>query len=81
MEEQTLRSIEGAQFGCSQTSVDERDPQWLNSLDINIPSITISAYNKNLFVDAPLTIAHGRHYGLGCSKKMPLFLLYLCSLY
>jgi len=44
--------------------VDENDPAWLNALDINIPSITISAYNKNLFVDAPLTIAHGRHYGL-----------------
>jgi ATP-binding cassette subfamily F protein 1 len=58
------RSLEGAQFSCSQTSVDEKDPLWLNSLDINIPSITISAYNKNLFVDAPLTIAHGRHYGL-----------------
>jgi ATP-binding cassette subfamily F protein 1 len=63
-EEQAKRSLEGAQFSCSQTSIDERDPQWLNSLDINIPSITISAYNKNLFVDAPLTIAHGRHYGL-----------------
>ena len=37
---------------------------WMNSLDINIPSITISAYNKNLFQDSTLTIAHGRHYGL-----------------
>jgi hypothetical protein len=58
------RSLEGAQFSCSQTAFDERDPNWLNSLDINIPSITISAYNKNLFQNSPLTIAHGRHYGL-----------------
>ena len=40
------------------------NPQWINSLDVVIPSFTISAYNKNLFVDSPLTIAHGRHYGL-----------------
>ena len=58
------RSAEGQQFSCSQTTIDENDQMWQNSLDINIPSITISAYNKNLFVDAPLTIAHGRHYGL-----------------
>jgi ABC-type glutathione transport system ATPase component len=58
------RSAEGAQFSCSQTAIDENDPMWMNALDINIPSITISAYNKNLFVDAPLTIAQGRHYGL-----------------
>mmetsp|Transcript_30071 Transcript_30071/g.67434 ORF Transcript_30071/g.67434 Transcript_30071/m.67434 type:complete len:1014 (-) Transcript_30071:33-3074(-) len=64
LEEQQKRSLEGAQFACSQTAIDERDPQWLNALDINIPSITISAYNKNLFVDAPLMIAHGRRYGL-----------------
>jgi len=63
-QERVQRSLEGAQFSCSQTAFDERDPVWLNSLDISIPSITISAYNKNLFVDAPLTIAHGRHYGL-----------------
>jgi len=28
-----------------------------------IPSFTISAYNKQLFHDASLMIAHGRHYG------------------
>jgi len=64
LEASVKASLEGAQFACSQTAIDEKDPMWMNSLDINIPSITISAYNKNLFTDAPLTIAHGRHYGL-----------------
>jgi ATP-binding cassette subfamily F protein 1 len=59
-----IASAEGAQFGCSQTAVDERDPQWENSLDINIPNFSISAAGKILFKDASLTIAHGRHYGL-----------------
>jgi ATP-binding cassette subfamily F protein 1 len=62
--EQERRSREGAQFSCSQTAVDPNDPQWQNSLDVTIPSFTISAYNKNLFVNASLTISHGRHYGL-----------------
>jgi len=57
-------SEEGAQFGCSQTAVNSKDPQWLNSLDINIPSFSISAAGKILFKDATLNIAHGRRYGL-----------------
>jgi energy-coupling factor transporter ATP-binding protein EcfA2 len=40
------------------------DPQWQNSLDINIPSFTISAAGKILFKDAQFNIAHGRRYGL-----------------
>lgn len=57
-------SREGAQFACSQTAVNEKDPQWENSLDINIPNFSISAAGKILFKDASLTIAHGRRYGL-----------------
>lgn len=57
-------STEGAQFACSQTAVNENDPQWQNSLDINIPSFNISAAGKILFKDAEFNIAHGRRYGL-----------------
>ena len=57
-------SAEGAQFACSQTAVNEKDPQWLNSLDINIPSFSISAAGKILFKDAAFNIGHGRCYGL-----------------
>ncbi|KAL7468177.1 hypothetical protein ACHAXS_008399, partial [Conticribra weissflogii] len=57
-------SMEGAQFACSQTAVNENDPQWQNSLDINVPSFNISAAGKVLFKDAELNIAHGRRYGL-----------------
>ena len=57
-------SKEGAQFACSQTAVNEKDPQWENSLDINIPNFSISAAGKILFKDASLMIGHGRHYGL-----------------
>mmetsp|Transcript_26320 Transcript_26320/g.39018 ORF Transcript_26320/g.39018 Transcript_26320/m.39018 type:complete len:1021 (-) Transcript_26320:176-3238(-) len=57
-------SQEGAQFAVSQSAVDENDPQWQNALDISVPSLSISAHNKELFVDAELNIAHGRRYGL-----------------
>mmetsp|Transcript_34919 Transcript_34919/g.84508 ORF Transcript_34919/g.84508 Transcript_34919/m.84508 type:complete len:663 (+) Transcript_34919:45-2033(+) len=57
-------SREGAQFACSQTAFNEKDPQWENSLDINIPNFSISAAGKILFKDASLTIGHGRRYGL-----------------
>ena len=57
-------SREGAQFACSQTAVNEKDPQWENALDVNIPSFSISAAGKILFKDASLVIGHGRRYGL-----------------
>lgn len=57
-------SAEGAQFACSQTAVNVNDPQWQNSLDINIPSFNISAAGKILFKDAQFNIAHSRRYGL-----------------
>ena len=57
-------SAEGAQFACSQTAFNENDPQWQNSLDINIPSFSISAAGKILFQDAAFNIAHGKRYGL-----------------
>jgi ATP-binding cassette subfamily F protein 1 len=57
-------SAEGAQFACSQTAVNPDDPQWQNSLDINIPNFTISAAGKILFKDAVLKIAHGQRSGL-----------------
>jgi ATP-binding cassette subfamily F protein 1 len=57
-------SKEGAQFACSQTAVNEKDPQWENSMDIGIPNFSISAAGKILFKDASLTIGHGRRYGL-----------------
>lgn len=57
-------SREGAQFACSQTAVNESDPQWQNALDVNIPNFSISAAGKILFKDATLSIGHGRRYGL-----------------
>lgn len=72
-------SMEGAQFACSQTAVNEKDPQWQNSLDINIPSFNISAAGKILFKDASFNIAHGRRYGLvgpNVSSFMQLYLRY-----
>ena len=57
-------SMEGAQFAVSQTIIDPNDPQWQNALDIVIPSISISAHKKELFVNTELMIAHGRRYGL-----------------
>ena len=59
-----VASQQGAQFACSQTAVNEKDPAWQNSLDINIPSFSISAAGKILFKDSALNIAHGRRYGL-----------------
>jgi ATP-binding cassette subfamily F protein 1 len=57
-------SKEGAQFACSQTAVNEKDPHWENALDVNIPNFSISAAGKILFKDAALTIGQGRRYGL-----------------
>jgi ATP-binding cassette subfamily F protein 1 len=57
-------SAEGAQFAVSQTTINPDDPQWQNALDIVIPNFSISARNKELFVNAELTIAQGRRYGL-----------------
>lgn len=57
-------SQEGAQFACSQTAVNEKDPQWENALEINIPNFSISAAGKVLFKDASLMIGAGRRYGL-----------------
>jgi hypothetical protein len=39
-------SAQGAQFSCSQSAVNEADPQWQNALDIKIPDFSISAHNK-----------------------------------
>jgi ATP-binding cassette subfamily F protein 1 len=57
-------SAEGSQFAVSQSSVSLSDPQWLNALDIVVPNFSVSAHNKELFLNAELTIAHGRRYGL-----------------
>ena len=57
-------SLEGAQFACSQSAVDERDATWLNALDVKIDSFTISAAGKTLFENSSLLIAHGRRYGI-----------------
>ena len=57
-------SKEGAQFACSQTAVNEKDPQWENALDINVPNFSISAAGKILFKDASLVLGKGRKYGL-----------------
>ena len=57
-------SAEGAQFAVSQSAINPDDPQWQNALDIIIPSISISAHNKELFLNAELNIVHGRRYGL-----------------
>jgi ATP-binding cassette, subfamily F, member 1 len=58
------KSIEGAQFAVSQTVVNESDPVWQNSLDIVIPNFSISAHNKELFLNAELNISQGRRYGV-----------------
>lgn len=57
-------SQEGAQFAVSQSAFDPNDPNWANALDVVIPSFSISAHNKELFLNAELTIAQGRRYGL-----------------
>lgn len=57
-------SHEGAQFAVSQSAIDPNDPQWQNALDIVIPNFSISAHSKELFLNAELTIAQGRRYGL-----------------
>jgi ATP-binding cassette subfamily F protein 1 len=57
-------SIEGAQFAVSQTIIDPNDANWQNQLDIIIPSVSISAHSKELFVNTELNIVHGRRYGL-----------------
>jgi ATP-binding cassette subfamily F protein 1 len=57
-------SMEGAQFACSQTAVNEKDPQWENAMDVKIPNFSISAAGKILFKDAALMIGGGRRYGL-----------------
>mmetsp|Transcript_13849 Transcript_13849/g.15895 ORF Transcript_13849/g.15895 Transcript_13849/m.15895 type:complete len:1261 (-) Transcript_13849:118-3900(-) len=57
-------SHKGAQFACSQTAVNEKDPQWENALEINVPNFSISAAGKVLFKDAALMIGRGRRYGL-----------------
>ncbi len=54
----------GAQFACSQSAVNEEDPMWQNSLDILVPSFSISAKDKQLFKDAAFQVVHGRKYGL-----------------
>ncbi len=58
------KCIDGAQFAVSQSAIEPTDPLWQNMLDIIIPSISISAHNKELFVNTELRIAHGRKYGL-----------------
>ena len=58
-------SQEGAQFACSQTAVNEKDPQWENSLDINIPNFSISAAGKVLFKDWLVPMERER---VPCSK-------------
>ena len=53
------RSLDGAQFACSQSAVDENDPAWQNALDVKIDSFSISAAGKTLFQNSPLSIVHG----------------------
>ena len=58
-----LKSLTVSQFP-SQSVVNINDPQWQNALDIIIPSLSISAHSKELFVNTELSIVHGRRYGL-----------------
>ncbi|KAJ1459015.1 P-loop containing nucleoside triphosphate hydrolase protein [Pelagophyceae sp. CCMP2097] len=57
-------SVEGAQFACSQSAVNEDSPEWQNALDVKIESFSISAAGKTLFDNSPLSIVHGRRYGI-----------------
>lgn len=61
---QITDSVKGLQFACSQSALNSDDPMWLNSLDINIPNLTITAHSKELLTNAELSITHGRRYGL-----------------
>jgi ATP-binding cassette subfamily F protein 1 len=81
-EKASKMSKEGAQFACSQTAINEKDPQWENSLDINIPSFSISAAGKILFKDASIMIGQGRKYGLvgpNGKGKVSLMMMLLSS--
>jgi len=62
--EREKRSVEGAQFAVSQSAVDEHDANWVNALDVKIDSFSISAAGKTLFENSPLSIVHGRRYGI-----------------
>ena len=51
----------GSQFAASQSNANRIDD---NAKDVKIENFSINAHGKQLFVDANLTIVHGRHYGL-----------------
>lgn len=58
------------------------------AVDIKVEKFSISAKGKDLFVNADLLIAHGRHYGLigpnGLAKTtttLSIFVLLIDSLY
>lgn len=52
------------QFALSQANQGRSANLLENSLDIKIEGFTISTKGRNLFSNATLTIANGRHYGL-----------------
>lgn len=55
---------QGSQFAVSQQDQSTKGALMENATDIKIESFSISARGKDLFIDASLTIAHGRRYGL-----------------
>jgi len=56
--------MEGSQFSVSQQEQSTKGAQLENQTDIKIEKFSISARGKDLFVNASLTIAQGRRYGL-----------------
>ncbi|XP_065067787.1 ATP-binding cassette sub-family F member 1-like [Rhopilema esculentum] len=57
-------AVEGSQFSVSQQEQSAKGALLENAMDIKIEQFSIAARGKDLFVDAELTIAHGRRYGL-----------------
>eukprot|EP00924_Labyrinthula_sp_SR-Ha-C_P009764 maker-scaffold_22-snap-gene-5.13-mRNA-1 protein AED:0.02 eAED:0.02 QI:22/1/1/1/1/1/2/105/693 len=57
-------ALKETKFAVSSTSNKTSKDQFENSIDIDIPEFTISAYGKTLFQDAQLKIVNGRKYGL-----------------
>eukprot|EP00112_Aurelia_sp_Birch-Aquarium-sp1_P018678 Seg449.1_Seg449.3 transcript_id=Seg449.1_Seg449.3/GoldUCD/mRNA.D3Y31 product="ATP-binding cassette sub-family F member 1" protein_id=Seg449.1_Seg449.3/GoldUCD/D3Y31 len=57
-------SVPGSQFAISQQEQSAKGAVLENATDIKVESFSISARGKDLFIDAALTIAHGRRYGL-----------------
>lgn len=55
-DELKVETVDIHQFTCSQQAQNQNDANWLNSKDINIEKINISARDKPLLVNADLKV-------------------------